>query len=112
MVRAIRSRFGCLPFARCQGRTIKYSVGGPNLIFELSAGTVTDKGVTPATAAAGIVLEALKDFGDAGAKDSEWKAAAGVDSGQLSRSRYYDVKRDLLENGIASLPGGRGASSP
>ncbi len=87
-------------------------MGGPNLIFELSAGTVTDKGVTPATAAAGIVLEALKDFGDAGAKDSEWKAAAGVDSGQLSRSRYYDVKRDLLENGIASLPGGRGASSP
>jgi hypothetical protein len=82
--------------AEFKDRTIKYSVGGPDLKFERSGGSVTDEGALLATRAVRNTADALKGFGSTGATDSEWRTetqASGIGS-----TAYYNSKKTLLES--------------
>lgn len=83
--------------AEFKDRTIKYSVGGPDLKFERSDGSVTDEGTLLATRAVRNTAEALKGFGSTGATDSEWREEA-IRSG-IKSTAYYNSKKTLLESG-------------
>lgn len=83
--------------AELKDRTIKYSVGGPDLKFERSDGAATDDGALLATRAVRNTADALKGFGSTGATDSEWRTetqASGIGS-----TAYYNSKKTLLESG-------------
>ena len=95
-----KDREGVLP------ATVKFSVGGgeDGFIFRRSAGTVEEAvPVDPdeLKPSERDTLEALRGFGTAGAANSEWQRAAGSWPGKVSRTRYYEARKVLLEKGFA-----------
>ena len=95
-----KDREGVLP------ATLKFSVGGgeDGFVFRRSAGTVEEAvpgdpdELKPSQR---DTLEALRCFGTSGAANGEWQRSAGSGPGKVSRTRYYEARKLLLEKGLA-----------
>jgi hypothetical protein len=86
-----KDREGWLP------KVLTYSVGAGDegFVFERSLGTVDPIDEHGLYEKERQTLEALKDYGQYGAKDSEWKETAN--SRSVSKSSFYTAKKKLLD---------------